>query len=103
MKALLVLSVLLPVSVHAADAEPKFAEQKKRVLEHITAQMGTLENTKKCVEAAADQESIKKCHESAKAERMKFEAERKKERGQQIDDQIKKLEEKKKSLEEKKK
>jgi len=96
MKALLVLSVLFTVTVRAADADSKFAEQKKKVLEHITAQMTTLENTKKCVEGANDQEAVKKCHEQARDERKKFE-------GARIDEQIKHLEEKKKVLEEKKK
>ncbi len=96
MKALLVLSVLFTVTVRAADADPKFADQKKKALEHISAQMTALENTKKCVEGASDHEAIKKCHEQAREERRKFE-------GQKIDEQIKHLEEKKKALEEKKK
>lgn len=96
MKALLVLSVLFAATVRAADADPKFAQQKTKVLEHISAQMSALENLKKCVEGANDHETIKKCHETARAERQKFE-------GQKIDEQIKKLEDKKKALEEKKK
>lgn len=96
MKALFVLSVLFTASAFAAEGDSKFAEQKKKNLEHISAQMTALENTKKCVEGASDHESIKKCHEQAREERKKFE-------GQKIDEQIKHLEEKKKALEEKKK
>lgn len=94
MKSLLVLSLLVTVTVRAADADPKFAEHKKVLIEHIAAQMTALENTKKCIEGATDHEGVKKCREQAKEERKKFE-------GQKIDDQIKKLEEKKKALEKK--
>lgn len=96
MKTLLVLSALFAGHAVAQEGKPDFANQKKQILEHISAQMTALENTKKCVEGAADQGAIKKCHEIAREERRKFE-------GQKIDDQIKKLEEKKKALEEKKK
>jgi ketol-acid reductoisomerase len=104
MKLTLALSVLMFSSlIHAADAQPKFADNKAKVLQHISAQMTALENTKKCVEAAQEGEAIKKCHEQAKAERMKFQEEMKNEKGHQIEDQMKKLEDKKKALEEKKK
>lgn len=104
MKLTLALSVLMISSlVRAADADPKFAEKKAVILQHVSAQMTALENTKKCIEAAQNHEGIKNCHEQAKAERMKFEEERKKVQGQKIDDQMKKLEDKKKALEEKKK
>lgn len=96
MKTLLVLSALFAVNAFAQEGKPNFADQKKQILEHISAQMAALETTKKCVESSADQGAIKKCHEMARDERRKFE-------GQKIDDQIKRLEEKKKALEEKKK
>lgn len=96
MKLALFLSVLFVSTLVRAEGEPKFAEQKTKIIKHISAQMTALENTKKCIEAAADRDSVKKCHEQARAERQKFE-------GQKIDEQIKKLEDKKKALEEKKK
>jgi hypothetical protein len=95
MKLLVITSLLsLSCMVFAAD-DAKFAEHKKMMIEAISNQITLMQTNKACIEAAANHDAIKKCHETAKAERTKLESQR-------IDENIKKLEEKKKSLEEKK-
>lgn len=86
--------LLLSVMSIAADTD-KFMEAKAKSLAHIDAQMKLLESTKKCIEGATDREAVKRCHDSAHAERTKMEK-------QKIDEDIKRLEEKKKQLEERK-
>jgi len=95
MKLILTFSFLvLSLNVFAQD-EGKFAEHKKMMLEGMTHQMEALQSTKSCVEAAGDGAAIKKCHEVAKAERIKMKTEK-------IGGKIKKLEAEKKNMEEKK-
>jgi hypothetical protein len=88
--------ILLVLTFNAiAEEEGKFLEHKKMMLENMSAQIVLLQNTKSCIESAADHPAIKKCHEGAKVERSKLES-------QKIDQQLKLLEEKKQKLLEKK-
>lgn len=95
MKLLFTLVLLTSSCMALAEVDARFAEHKKMMVTAISQQITAMQTNKACIEAAGDQEALKKCHESAKAERTKMEAQR-------IDDNIKQLEEKKKNLQEKK-
>jgi hypothetical protein len=95
MKLLLIVSLFsLSFSIFA-QTDAKFEEQKKMVLENISARLAAIQTEKACLEAAANPEGFKKCHEAAKLEHKKLESQR-------IDKGIKRLEDKKKELEGKK-
>jgi len=102
MKFFLIVS-LVSFSLSAmAEGDAKFAGQKSRMIEEISKQMEVLQTTKSCVEGSTDLQGIKKCHETAKAERQKMKSEKMKMKSEMIDSKIKKLEEEKKKMEEKK-
>jgi hypothetical protein len=92
MKLLLIFTLSIFPFITHAENDAKFPEHKKMMVDAITKQIENLQKAKSCIEAATDHEGVKKCHETAKAERTKIQAAR-------IDENIKKLEEKKKDLE----
>ncbi len=102
MKFYLFISLIALSLVAKAEGEGNFAADKKMMLENMSKQIETMKSNMSCVESATDMPSIKKCHETAKAEREKMQAEKTKMQTERINENIKKLEEKKKNLELKK-
>jgi len=99
MKKLLAFSIatLFVSSIFAEDAAnpAQFEEHKKNVLAEMEKGSALHQTVKSCIQAATNQEGIKKCRETAKADREKLQTERKQMRAQKLDERIKKLQDEK--------